>query len=76
MELEIILGAVVALLGAASTFVAVRHKKVISEIKDLASTVQKAVEDKKITKEEQKKIMQEVIDVAHAISESWFSKKS
>jgi hypothetical protein len=76
MEITIILSSIIAVLGTISTLVAIRHKKVIFELKELAEVVQEALKDNKISKQEQKEIMEEVIDVAHAISESWSLKKS
>ena len=76
LDLTAILGIVVAVLGAVSTFVAVRHQKVIAELKELAETVEEALEDGNITKDEQKVILEEVIDVAHAIADSWSLKRS
>ena len=76
LNLTVVLGAIVAILSATSAFFAVRHQKVIMEIKELAECVQEALEDGKITKNEQKEIMEEVVDVAHAIAESWSLKKS
>tara|TARA_R100000008_G_C3440171_1_gene93988 strand:- start:70 stop:309 length:240 start_codon:yes stop_codon:yes gene_type:complete len=76
LNLTVVLGAIVAVLGATSTFFAVRHQKVIMEIKELAEVVEESLRDGKITKDEQKEIMEEVVDVAHAIAESWSLKKS
>ena len=75
IDLTVVLGVIIALLGSASAYIAVRHQKVISELKELAEAVQEALEDKKITKDEQKEIMEEVIDVAHAIADIWSLKK-
>ena len=76
LVLTVVLGVIVAVLGATSTFFAVRHQKVILELKELAQVVEESLEDGKITKDEQKEIMEEVVDVAHAIAESWSLKKS
>jgi len=76
LDLTVVLGVIVAVLGATSTFFAVRHQKVILELKELAQVVEESLEDGKITKDEQKEIMEEVVDVAHAIAESWSLKKS
>ena len=76
LDLTVVLGVIVAVLGATSTFFAVRHQKVILELKELALVVEESLEDGKITKDEQKEIMEEVVDVAHAIAESWSLKKS
>lgn len=76
LDLTTILGGVAAILGATSVYFVARHQKVILEIKELAEVVEEALEDNKITKDEQKEIMEEVIDVAHAIAESWSLKKS
>ena len=76
IDLTVVLVVIIALLGSASAYIAVRHQKVISELKELAEAVQEALEDKKITKDEQKEIMEEVIDVANAIANAWSLKKS
>ena len=59
MDITAILGIIVAVLGSASAFVAVRHQAVIKEIRELAEVVAEALEDKKITKDEQKEILEE-----------------
>ena len=76
IDLTLVLGTIIAILGGLSTYVAISHQKVVKEIRELAECVQEALEDKKITKDEQKEIMEEVIDVAHAIAESWSLRKS
>jgi len=76
IDLTVVLGAIIAILGGLSTFVAIRHQRVVKEIRELAECVQEALEDNRITKDEQKEIMEEVIDVAHAIAESWSLRKS
>ena len=76
LDLTVVLSTIVAVLGATSTFFAVRHQKVIMEIKELAEVVEESLRDGKITKDEQKEIMEEVVDVAHAIAESWALKKA
>ena len=40
LDLTVVLGAIVAILGATSTFFAVRHQKVIAELKELAQVVE------------------------------------
>tara|TARA_R110002074_G_scaffold398413_1_gene590249 strand:+ start:109 stop:351 length:243 start_codon:yes stop_codon:yes gene_type:complete len=75
ISLEVVLGAVIAILGSAVTIVSVKHKNVLKEIRELAEVVQESYKDKKITKDEQKEILEEVVDVAHAIAESWSLKK-
>ena len=64
------------ILGSAITIVSIKHKNVLKEIKELAEVVQESYEDKKITKDEQKAILDEVVDVANAIADSWSFKKS
>lgn len=76
MDITAVLGVIVAVLGSASAFVAVRHQAVIKEIRELAEVVAEALEDKKITKDEQKEILEEIVDVANAIAESWSLRKS
>jgi len=76
MDITAVLGVIVAVLGSVSAFVAVRHQAVIKEIRELAEVVAESLEDKKITKDEQKEILEEIVDVANAIAESWSLKKS
>ena len=76
ISLEVVLCAIIAILGSAVTIVSIKHKNVLKEIKELAEVVQESYEDKKITKDEQKAILDEVVDVANAIAESWSLKKS
>jgi|TARA_R110000751_G_scaffold283527_1_gene386922 hypothetical protein len=75
ISLEMVLGAVIAVLGSAITIVSIKHKGVLKEIRELAEVVQESYKDKKITKDEQKEILDEVVDVAHAIASSWSLKK-
>ena len=75
ISLEIVLGAIIAFLGSAIAVVSIKHKGVLKEIKELAEVVQDSYKDKKITKDEQKEILDEVVDVAHAIASSWSLKK-
>tara|TARA_R100000781_G_scaffold94557_2_gene58884 strand:+ start:737 stop:979 length:243 start_codon:yes stop_codon:yes gene_type:complete len=76
ISIEVVLGVVIAILGSAITVVSIKHKNVLKEIKELAEVVQESYKDKKITKDEQKEILDEVVDVARAIADSWFLKKS
>ncbi len=76
ISIEVVLGVVIAILGSAVTIVSIKHKNVLKEIKELAEVVQEAYADKKITKDEQQEILDEVVDVAKAIADSWFLKKS
>ena len=57
LDLTVVLGVIVAVLGATSTFFAVRHQKVILELKELAQVVEESLEDGKITKDEQKEML-------------------
>jgi hypothetical protein len=75
ISLEIVLGAIIAFLGSAIAVVSIKHKSVLKEIRELAEVVQDSYKDKKITKDEQKEILDEVVDVAHAIANSWSLKK-
>lgn len=75
ISLEIVLGAIIAFLGSAIAIVSIKHKGVLKEIRELAEVVQNSYKDKKITKDEQKEILDEVVDVAHAIASSWSLKK-
>jgi hypothetical protein len=75
ISLEIVLGAIIAFLGSAIAVVSIKHKSVLKEIRELAEVVQDSYKDKKITKDEQKEILDEVVDVAHAIASSWSLKK-
>jgi len=75
INLEMALGAIVAILGSAVAVVSVKYKNVLKEIRELAEVVQDSYKDKKITKDEQKKILDEVVDVAQAIADSWSLKK-
>jgi hypothetical protein len=75
ISLEIVLGAIIAFLGSAIAVVSIKHKGVLKEIRELAEVVQNSYKDKKITKDEQKEILDEVVDVAHAIASSWSLKK-
>jgi|TARA_B100001540_G_scaffold265960_1_gene246771 uncharacterized membrane protein len=76
ISIEVVLGVVIAILGSAVTIVSIKHKNVLKEIKELAEVVQESYADKKITKDEQQEILDEVVDVAKAIADSWFLKKS
>lgn len=76
ISIEVVLGAVITILGSAVTVVSIKHKNVLKEIRELAEVVQESYKDKKITKDEQKEILEEVVDVAHAIAKSWSLKKS
>jgi hypothetical protein len=75
ISLEMVLGAIIAFLGSAIAVVSIKHKGVLKEIRELAEVVQDSYKDKKITKDEQKEILDEVVDVAHAIASSWSLKK-
>tara|TARA_R110000824_G_scaffold14392_1_gene61332 strand:- start:1554 stop:1793 length:240 start_codon:yes stop_codon:yes gene_type:complete len=75
ISLEMVLGAIIAILGSTITIVSIKHKNVLKEIRELAEVVQESYSDKKITKDEQKEILDEVVDVAHAIADSWSLKK-
>jgi len=75
ISLEMTLGAIIAILGAAVAVVSVKHRNVLKEIKELAEVVKESYADKKITKDEQKEILDEVVDVARAIADTWSLKK-
>ena len=75
-SLMVILGIVAAICGSLVGIVSVQNRKLIVEIQELAKVLKEALEDKKITKEEMKDVMAEVIDVADALKEStWLFKK-
>jgi len=75
-SLTIILGVIVGLCGSIIGLVSVQNRKLIVEFQEMAEVLKEALEDKKITKEEMKDIMAEVIDVVDAVKEStWFFKK-
>tara|TARA_R110002167_G_scaffold101042_1_gene263526 strand:- start:201 stop:443 length:243 start_codon:yes stop_codon:yes gene_type:complete len=76
ISIEVVLGAIIAILGSAVTVVSIKHKNVLKEIKELAEVVEESYKDRKITKDEQKEILDEVVDVAQAIAESWSLKRS
>ena len=75
-SLSIVLSVVVAVCGALVGIVSVQNRKLVVEFQEMAEVLKEAYEDKKITKEEMKEIMAEVIDVVDALKEStWLFKK-
>lgn len=75
-SIMIILGVIIAVCGSLLGVVSVQNRRLVVEFQELAEVVQEALEDKKITKEEMKEIMAEVVDFIDAAKEStWFFKK-
>lgn len=50
-----------------ATFVGLKYKKLVDEIKEVFNVLQEAYEDGKLSKTEQKAIMKEVLDVFSAL---------
>jgi Na+-translocating ferredoxin:NAD+ oxidoreductase RnfG subunit len=75
-SLSIVLSVVVAVCGALVGIVSVQNRKLVVEFQEMAEVLKEAYKDKKITKDEMKEIMAEVIDVVDALKEStWLFKK-
>ena len=54
-------------LGGYLTMVATKYKSVVKEVKDVASKLEEAYEDGKLSKEEKEDIMKEVLDVLKSL---------
>jgi len=75
-SLTMILGVVIALCSSIIGIVSVQNRKLVVEFQEMAEVLKEAYKDKKITKDEMKEIMAEVIDVVDALKEStWLFKK-
>jgi hypothetical protein len=55
------------IVAGGATFVGLRYKKLVDEIKEVFTVLQEAYEDGKLDKDEQKKIMKEILDVFSAL---------
>ena len=55
------------ILAGGATFVGLRYKKLVDEIKEVFTVLQEAYEYGKLDKDEQKKIMKEILDVFSAL---------
>tara|TARA_R100000951_G_scaffold89392_1_gene77541 strand:- start:63 stop:314 length:252 start_codon:yes stop_codon:yes gene_type:complete len=54
-------------LAGSLTLVSTRYRKIMKELGDVVTALEKANEDKKVTNAEKKMIMKEVLDVVKAI---------
>ena len=54
-------------LAGGATFVGLKYKKLIEELKEVFKVLQDAYEDGRLDKDEQKQIMKEVLDVFSAL---------
>tara|TARA_R110002110_G_scaffold253131_2_gene469031 strand:- start:2508 stop:2744 length:237 start_codon:yes stop_codon:yes gene_type:complete len=55
------------ILAGSLTLVSTRYRKIMKELGDVVTALEKANEDKKVTNAEKKMIMKEVLDVVKAI---------
>jgi hypothetical protein len=55
------------ILAGSLTLVSARYRKIMKELGDVVTALEKANEDKKVTNAEKKMIMKEVLDVVKAI---------
>jgi len=55
------------ILAGGATFVGLKYKKLIDEIKEVFDALQEAYEDGKLSKAEQKAVMKEILDVFSAL---------
>ena len=55
------------ILAGGATFVGLKYKKLIDEIKEVFNALQEAYEDGKLSKAEQKAVMKEILDVFSAL---------
>ena len=55
------------ILAGSLTLVSARYRKIMKELGDVVTALEKANEDKKVTNAEKKLIMKEVLDVVKAI---------
>ena len=54
-------------IAGVATLVASKYRTIVKEIKDVASELQKAYEDGKLSKEEKEDVMKEALDVLKAV---------
>tara|TARA_Y100000401_G_C8161037_1_gene144280 strand:+ start:85 stop:279 length:195 start_codon:yes stop_codon:yes gene_type:complete len=55
------------MLAGGATFVGLKYKKLVDEMKDVFKVLQEAYADGKLDNDERKKIMKEVLDVMGAL---------
>ena len=55
------------MLAGGATFVGLKYKKLVDEMKDVFKVLQESYEDGKLDNDERKKIMKEVLDVMGAL---------
>ena len=55
------------ILAGGATFVGMKYKKLVNEMKEVFKVLQEAYEDGKLDKDEQRKIMKEILDVFAAL---------
>jgi hypothetical protein len=55
------------IVAGGATFVGLKYKKLVDEMKEVFKVLQEAYEDGKLDKDEQKKIMKEILDVFSAL---------
>ena len=55
------------MVAGGATFIGLKYKKLVDEIKEVFKVLQEAYEDGKLDNDERKKIMKEVLDVLGAL---------
>jgi len=55
------------MIAGGATFVGLKYKKLVNEIKEVFKVLQESYEDGKLDNDERKKIMKEVLDVLGAL---------
>ena len=55
------------IIAGGATLVATKYRNIVKEMKEVASELQKAYEDGKLSKEEKEAVMKEVLDVLKAV---------
>ena len=55
------------IVAGVATLVATKYRGIVKEIKDVASELQKAYEDGRLSKEEKEDVMKEALDVLKAV---------
>ena len=55
------------IIAGVATLVASKYRTIVKEIKDVASELQKAYEDGRLSKEEKEDVMKEALDVLKAV---------
>ena len=55
------------MIAGGATFIGLKYKKLVDEIKEVFKVLQEAYEDGKLDNDERKKIMKEVLDVLSAL---------